>query len=141
MKCFSEWTEEALRFHSTLMNQIWNIAFLKRSTESCHIDKDVTTNLGKLEGNGFITSRTEACHCRLHTKKSEEPAFAPFKYSHSGEEWQGSPGDNFEIATVSFVAVCTDTVLSIMIERGFLNLKYILSLGREEVRKKDKLKL
>lgn len=75
--------------------------------------------------------------------QSGEPATPPFKYNGLEKKWQGSQGDNFEIATVSFVAVSIDTVLSIMIERGFLNLKYVLSTDKEEteVRKQDKLKL
>ena len=145
VKCLNEQTEKAMKIHQyTHESNVEHYSPLrKKSTRNCHIDKDVTRNLGKLEGNEFIASRTVACHCILHAVESREPATPPFKYNGLEKKWQGSHGDNLEIATVSFAAVCIDTVLSIMIEGGFLNLKYVLSTDKEEteVLKQDKLKL
>lgn len=54
-----------------------------------------------------------------------------------------SEGNNFEIATVRFVADYVDIVSSIMMERGFSDLTCAPSTGGEEseIPKMDNLKL
>lgn len=74
VKCLNEWTEEAVKIHqhSPLRK--------KKSTWNCHMDKNVSGNLRKLEGNKCIASRAVACHCI--------PLIAthPFKFNGSGRK-------------------------------------------------------
>lgn len=110
----------------------------KNSTGNSHTNKGFARSLGKLDRSEFMPPSIVACHYILHFMKSEEPATSPSKYKGSGRKWQGSQGDNFQIATISSVAIYIDVVLSIMTERGFLNLKYMLDTGREETEALEK---
>lgn len=86
VKCLNEQTEEAIKIHQSRResNMEHYSPLRKKSTGNCHVDKDVTRNLGKLEGNKCIASRTIACHCILHAVQSREPEIPPFK--HNGLE-------------------------------------------------------
>lgn len=86
VKCLNEQTEEATKIRQSRResNMGHYSPLRKKSTGNCHVDKDGTRNLGKLEGNKFIAPRTIACHCILHAVQSREPEIPPFK--HNGLE-------------------------------------------------------
>lgn len=61
VKCLNEGIEEAMEIHGyTHGSNVEHYSPLrKKSTENCHIDKNVARNLGTLGGKEFIASRTE----------------------------------------------------------------------------------
>lgn len=87
VKCLNEGIEEAMEIHGyTHGSNVEHYSPLrKKSTENCHIDKNVARNLGTLGGKEFIASRTVASHRVLYTSKSKKLAMVPFTSRGSGE--------------------------------------------------------
>lgn len=87
LKRLNEGIEEAMEIHRyTHGSNVDHYSPLRRkSTENCHIDKNVARHLGTLEGKEFIASETVASHRVLHTSKSKTLAVVPFTPRGSGE--------------------------------------------------------
>lgn len=76
------------KFTGTLMDQNmehYSPLIKKSQQKTVTLIKNAARNLGKLGGKEFITSRTVASHCVLHTWKSKKLAMVPFTPRVSGE--------------------------------------------------------